>query len=414
MIRRGEGKDELRERRRERSRKVSLVALVGKWVTVFVAVVVAIGACGGDGSGVLDPAKAAGLKSCPQGTAIFTVPPIALGSMTGWVPLGNLNPPAHTFPTDHQYIYLPFSGQTSLAEVEIVSPSDAMITRARRTSYSNRNADYSIELSPCVEVHAELGHVTSITSSLLARLGAFDQGCTSYSPDPYTTVTACYTSLIAVPVTAGETLGTTGGMTGVFGLDFLLYDARVAPLKFAKPARWRTNSDGFDSFHVVAASDYFAEPAKSQIAAKVGSFDGRVRRTVAPTGGTIEVDVAGTAQGAWFNPTQPTNPESAHLAIVPDNVDPTKLVISIGTSQPGLNSRAFTLAPSSSGVVNRAASQITPDGQTYCFDLGIGNVMFVKMLDANTLRVETRVGNAITCTSLSGFSFTNQAMDYVR
>ncbi|HEY9226075.1 MAG TPA: hypothetical protein VIP11_05475, partial [Gemmatimonadaceae bacterium] len=73
----------------------------------------------------------ANLKGRPQGTAIFSTPPIALANVAGWVPLGNLNPPGHTFPTDHQYLYLPASARSP---VDLVSPGDAMITRARRTS----------------------------------------------------------------------------------------------------------------------------------------------------------------------------------------------------------------------------------------------------------------------------------------
>jgi len=372
----------------------------------------ALTACS-DGTDPLAAAKDAGLAACAPGTGVFTVPPIDLTQITGWVPLGNLNPPGHTFPTDHQYLYLPFSSPTSAPPATtVVAPATMFITRARLTSYNSGRTDYSLEFSPCLEVHGELGHVTTISSALLPKLGAFDQGCTTYSPDPSTTVTACYTKPIAVAVSAGDALGTAGGAPGVLGLDFLLYDSRVTPLKFANASRWRSTSDGFDSFHVVAASDYFAEPAKSQVAAKVGSYDGKTRRTMAPTGGTIEVDVAGTARGAWFNPSQPSSPESPHLALVPDNVDPTMMVLSFGTSQPGYPSGTRLVSPTASGLVNRDPASITADGQIYCFQFSSGGVVLVQLLNSNTLRVEGR--SSTTCGS-PPFAFTpGTTFDYAR
>lgn len=68
-------------------------------------------------------------------------------------------------------------------------------------------------------------------------------------------------------------------------------------------------------------------------------------------------------RGMWFSPSQPTYPESPHLAIVPDNVDPSRVVVLVGTSQPPLNSRSFVVTPATSGVMNRHPSQVTADGQ---------------------------------------------------
>jgi hypothetical protein len=370
------------------------------------AFVVAVAACSG-ASQSLDPANPAGLPSCPPGTAIFTVSPIAVSNIAGWVPLGNLSPPAHTFPTDHQYIYLPRPAAGTVPPVELLSPGSVVITRARRTQYNTGNTDYSLEFSPCAEVHGEFGHVTTIAPGLLAKLGAFTQGCSSYSPAPGTTVTSCYTENIAVPASAGEVIGSTAG------LDVSLWDRRVTPLKFANASRWRTTSDGFDYFHVVAASDYFAEPAMTQIAPKVGSFDGRTRRTAAPVGGTIEVDVAGSAQGAWFHPTQPGYPESPHFAIVPDNVDPSKFVFSFGTTQSAVSGRMYTITPKATGLVDRAPSQVTADGQVYCYDTPFFNTaILVRLIDATRLRVEPRT--ATTCAAQAPFAFTSSAFEYVR
>ena len=224
----------------------------------------------------------------------------------------------------------------------------------------------------------------------------------------------CYTRTVSVDVSAGETLGTVGGAPNPASLDFSFWDRRVTGLRFANPARWIGNDNGFDNFHVVPASDYFAEPTRSAIAAKLGSFDGRVRRTMAPLGGTIELDVPGSAQGAWLNPSQPTHPETPHLAIVPNNVDPTQIDVSMGLSQPEFTSGQRRFAPLSSGLVNRHPAQITADGQTYCYELQFGGVLLLRLVDATTLRVEGRT-SAPSCGSQQPWLFnTGASFDYKR
>ena len=365
-----------------------------------VATCVTVIACAGGGDRVSGNSPSASLASCSPGTALLTVSPIALPDIGGWVPLGAISPPGHTFPTDHQYLYLStFTTPSAQKPVDLVAPGNVTITRARRTTYStDGHTDYSVSFSPCKEVAGEFGHVATISATLLLQLGAFDQGCDTYSPNPGLLVSTCYTRSVAIAVSAGDVLGTVGGAPNPASLDFSFWDRRVTSLRYANPTRWIANSEGFDNFHVVPGSDYFAEPARSAIAAKLGSFDGRVRRTMAPLGGTIEEDVAGTVQGTWLNATQPTHPETPHLAIVPDNVDPTQIDISMGMSQPGYPAGQYRFTPASSGLVNRHPSQITADGQTYCYELQYGGVLLLRLVDATTLRIEARP-SVVTCAS---------------
>jgi hypothetical protein len=357
---------------------------------------------------------ASSLAACPSGTALLTVPPIALADIGGWVPLGSVNAPAHTFPTDHQYLYLTSFNSPVKREVDLVAPANIVITRARRTTYSNDgHTDYAASFSPCRETAGEFGHIATIATGVLSKLGAFDQQCESYSPNPGLSVTTCYTRQLAVSMTAGESLGTVGD-ANVASLDFTFWDTRVTRLRYANPSRWITSADGFDNFHVVAGSDYFAEPARSQIAAKVGSFDGRTRRTATPIGGTIELDVPGTAQGAWFNGSQPTHPEGPHLAIVPDAIDPTQIDISMGLSQPGLGSGQYRVTPASAGIVNRHPAEIVPNGQVHCYELQSRGVLLLQMLDVSALRVEARP-TATSCASQQPLAFNTAAtFDYKR
>jgi hypothetical protein len=379
----------------------------------------AVLACGGgEGTGPQDggdQSATKGLAACPAGTAIFTTSPISLSRVDGWIPLGQVNPPAHTFPTDHQYVNWVNPDITKNSEpADVVAPGDITILRVRRVTYSSDNhSDYSMDFSPCADLMGIFGHITSLDATLLTRIGAFDQQCGSYSPNPGLTVQTCDTKSIKVTLPAGGRIGTAGGTANIGGLDFTLQDRRVPAIQYANPSRW-LNNDGFDQFHIVPASEYFTEPLRTQIMAKLGNYNGKLKRTIPPVGGTIAHDIAGTVQGDWMNSPQPTFPETPHLAVVPDNVDPTIFVISMGLSQPSFQSGQYRFTPTSTGTLNRNPSQITPDGKIYCFETNTGAVVLMQLVDATTLRVEGRQPVS-TCALQQPYTFAAGAtFDYKR
>jgi hypothetical protein len=355
-----------------------------------------------------------GLASCGSTKGVFTIPPVALADFFGWVPLGNLNPPGHTFPTDHQYIYVnnPESSAPRRT-VNVVAPSDIVITHARTSTESPDNiTDYTIDFTPCAEVAAEFGHVLTIDPSILSQIGAIDQFCNSYSPSPGSTYTSCESANIAIKVSAGTVIGTAGGPAPhSFGLDFSLWDAREAPLSYANPARWNSSPDKIDQLHVAGASDYFAEPAATQIAPRVGSFDGVTARTALPLGGKIDFDVLGTALGIWFNPSQPTQPEYNHFAIVPDNIDPSKIDISPGLLRYWTRG-LVSYAPQATGFVNRNPVDIKADSHIYCMEYPGAWAMLMQLSDDTTLWVEA--STATSCAAAQPYAFTNRMMAYKR
>lgn len=359
----------------------------------------------------VNPLLDAGAKACAPGTAILSTPPLPLASVTGWVPLGNLNPVSHTFPTDHQYLYYSTGGGTS-TPIAIFSPATMWVTRAKVTQYSTGSSDFAFEFQPCLDVKGEFGHVSSILARIVNELGAFDQNCQTYSPNPGLTVTSCYTKPGAVKVDDGESIGIVGPAGTSIALDFSLWDKRVPPIVFANPTRWFVNSDGFDRYHVVPASDYYAEPAKSQIAAKLGSYNGVILRTIPPVGGTIAADSDGV-QGHWFVSGQPTFPESNHLAIARDNVTPSDYAISVGTSQPGFTGGSFPFTPSTSGT-NLSPAMVSVASGIVCFQAKNSSVVLVQAIAANQIRVEVRSGTP-TCASQGPYAFTaGKTTDYYR
>jgi hypothetical protein len=246
--------------------------------------------------------------------------------------------------------------------------------------------------------------VRSFSSNILAQMGAFDQSCTTYSPAPGQTAQQCYTKQLAIKVKAGDVIGAAGG------LDLSLFDSRVTPMTVANASRWQTSSDGFDRFHTVAFSDYYAEPARSQVRALLGQHDGLVKRTIEPLGGSIATDVAGTAQGTWFNPAGSTTGESPHFSITPDNVDPTRYNLGFGTSHPGFSTGVYRMYPSTSGNINKPPAQITPGPTIYCYDVThfFGTLTFARLLlqlsDATTLVTQVTSGGG-TCAANAPWAF---------
>ncbi|MHB1313403.1 MAG: hypothetical protein ACYC3L_15405 [Gemmatimonadaceae bacterium] len=368
-------------------------------------------ACHGNDSPI-GVAVAAGLGNCSASTRPFTVSPLPVEAISGWVPLGNLNPPGHTFPTDHQYIYLTSAAGGSPAP--LVAPGDLYVTQAKSTRYSTGTTaeDYAVTFTPCQQVLGEFGHVRTLTPALAQALGPFDLSCNSYSPDGSLTVTQCYSRVTAIRLKAGDPMGTSAG------LDFTLTDTRTPAGQFANNARW-TADRGSALQHVVPASDYFDEPVRSRVRALLGRFDGRIKRTIEPLGGTIYSDIPGTAEGAWIKSGSPTYPESPHLAIVPDNVQPDLIAFSVGLSQAGLASGAFQVQPLANGTIDRAPGQVVPGSTIYCYDLRyfVGNApvatLLLQLVDANTLKVEAHADGS-ACAAQQARAFTASAVTYVR
>ncbi len=380
----------------------------------FMIALGAAAACSGRSVDAPFDAVPTDVASCGTSSSQFTTSPIAPSSIMGWVPLGALNPPAHTFPTDHQYIYITnFASNNAL--VPLYAPGNITITGARIVRYSTGSTgeDFGLDFTPCREISASFGHVRTLSAALLSALGPFDQQCSSYSPNPGLDVTNCYSRRVNIKIAAGEIIGTTAG------LDLSLFDTRITPLTYANATRWISNPSKFDHFHVAPFSDYYAEPARTTVRAMLGSFDGKAKRTAEPIGGTIATDVAGTVQGTWLSPTAPTYPETPHLAIVPNHVDPSRIDVSIGASQPGMPAGAYNFMPVASGTVNRDPSTITPSSSIYCWEIGYSSfdrrgVVLVQLSDANTLVVDARSGSTRTCAAEQPWSMSSTAFTYKR
>lgn len=311
--------------------------------------------------------SAADLAACDS-TALFTVAPLTASAYTGIVPLGNLNPTGHVFPTNHLYLYLQTNAGNAPQSTPLYAPGDIRITSISASTYTAATppyTDYQIYFSPCRDVQTYFLHVSSLSDTLTAQLGDATS-CTDYTTGG-TAVHFCTYSL-ALDVTAGVQIGTAGGNATQNALDFGGSDARIDALGFAG-TRYPTSSDGFDQYHVICPLDYFTTELQAALKSRLGSYDGASTRTVEPICGEVEQNEPGTAQGIWFvNGTTTFAQEDPHLALVHDNIDPTRGAFSVGTSIPSLSSGSYFFTPAHSGTTNRDFDEVTNDGIVYCYD----------------------------------------------
>lgn len=405
-----------------------------RMATVLVlAFAVLLGGCGGGGGGSSGGSGSSaipgggsttsgdfshGTASCPPGNAIFTTPPIALASVIGWEPLGAMEPPGHTFPTDHQYLYFASPNTNASVTVPVVAPANMRIFMIYQTTGANN--EFSIWIQPCAQIMGRLGSISALSSDLAAAAGPINQSCQTGGG-----ATQCQATL-TYDVQAGQVIGTISA-PAENALDWWLWDSRIAPLPFVDPAKFQNMGfPGFSDLNTVPASAYFISSVTPQIDAKLGSFDGTQQRTAAPIDGTIAVDVAGTARGYWFNPNQAYPPENYQVALAPDDVHPdTTEVLSLGVSQANF-SQGFGLgfrgsfSPVTSGTINRAFESLTPDGNVYCYQpvventAGQSGMVILQLVDASTLKIEIQARTGGNCAGSQPWSFTANAVTYKR
>jgi hypothetical protein len=175
-------------------------------------------------------------------------------------------------------------------------------------------------------------------------------------------------------------------------------------VSFARPERY-----GDDVLHGVFALDYFAEPARSAVMAKVSG----------PTeNGVLSYDLAGTLQGLWFlngspiaDSMQAAN-RTSWLFFVHAIGDPAGTMRAIyGHYTNGGSEMEFDLL----GASDPAPSFVTPLSGIVKFQFPAGaggHTLLLQMIDATTLRMET--WDSYHSPGMTTFAFTAAARTYVR
>ena len=329
-----------------------------------VALALVAAACG---SSTPSPSSSNGTSVArPSGPFAFAASPIDPAFVEFIAPLGNLNPPGHTLPTDHIYFYYRLLNPSAPARV-VSAPADGTI----QTVINGNNGEAKLLIVAAAPCTYYLDHVVPD-----AGMGP------------------------GVAVRAGQRIGVTNGSGASFGIDLGIFsDAVTVP--FANPARYSS-----ESLHGDAPIKYFTEPLRSQLYALV-------RRSSGDRDGTFNYDATGRLIGNWFADTVPVassqSPENwaLHLAFAYDNYDPSVMRISSGgalgfvgtpTAVPGSPAPA-DVSVATGKVVYRLLDARSP--------LPFG-VMIVQMIAADRIRVEYGAGDR------SDADFTSAARSYVR
>jgi len=276
---------------------------------------------------------------------MFTVSPIAVSAIEFVTPLGGLNPPGHTLPTDHIYFYHRLYNPGAPA-YEVVAPAGGTVTALIQ------HGDSKVYVAVTATETYYLDHVILDPN--------IRQGVT---------------------VTAGQRLGVTS--TASYGIDLGLVNTAVTQ-GFIVPARYSN-----DSLHADAPLKYFEEPLRA-------TLYGLVTRSGADKDGRIDFDQPGRLSGNWFLDSLPISESSVlaagtmQLAFVRDSREPDERRICIGgtLSMAGI----YGVAPDDpdpadvSAASGRVEYHLIPQGIS---DPGI---LLVQVIGADAIRVETFPG----------------------
>jgi hypothetical protein len=350
---------------------------------------------------------------------LFEQPITPLADLDYIIPLGLMEPGSrHTLPTHHIYP-TPRMFWGRFATLDIRAPARARIVSIG----ANAEGDFDISVRPCDEARLYIMHVRALSPRLAARLGLpqfWDPIPAAYSSGATFPVSVART---AIDVAPGELLGRFPPGPGGINYAIGLIDTRRPDLPFVNPDRfappfellnelgitwedavWLLKDYAPDRLRQHCPLDYYEPGLRVLHEMKLGLGS---PRTVLPLCGHHMRDVAGTAQGNWFEPDVYSSvvDERNLFAFAPSVFDdkPAFSFGSRGASSTG--SLAGTVVyyyptdPSGS-TINVSPSEVTPD-VVYCFDglhyrgppdQPVNAVLFVQMPDADTLWVLARAG----------------------
>ncbi|SHJ26642.1 hypothetical protein [Pseudozobellia thermophila] len=334
----------------------------------------------------------------------LTVFPLRYSDLKGLVPLGNLNPPGHTLPTGHTYLY--FKDPT--IKVPLLSPGNIQLIEVeinlREVGDSVVGQDYSLKFD-LGKYYLNFGHVTDLADDIKAAMESASTSGNKRCKEPYdlngTTFTDCVVKIDHFKVTAGQEIGKGGGQPGQYGLDM------GAQIKGEEPP-----------FNAVCPFIYYKRTVYEDIRQKFSNYDGSIPRTTEPLCGEYNYEIPNTASGIWKKQGLPLYPEDMQVALVKDNIQPEFPVFSISNSLTGLSSGVYYFDVQNTGVVNRKFEDVKSDGNTYCYDLKYKNTstilgsMILKMSDDTTLDLEYRPD--YDCSVNTDYTFSNKKVRYVK
>lgn len=319
--------------------------------------------CGGGGGGSKTGSPSG--SNLPPGPGTFTALPMDPAWLNNILPLGWINPPGHTIPTDHIYFgYLQKLGApTPSGPLTIYAPGTATIQQVNQVP-AGGFAETKVWFRMTGTFTYYLDHLI-LDSSL--RVGS--------------------------TVTAGQRLGTTGVSPS---FDLGVIDEQIN-LTFLNPARYGPSTYS-QTYHCGKPLTYFTEALKQQLYPLVD-------REGADKDGRIDFDLPGRLIGNWFLDVTPPLVDGTpagwegELAFAYDCQHPSRILIAIGGTLPlmgkwHLSSDGLPTAGAPDPATVGVAQGVVKYTLWNPFDHFRVGTMLVQLTDESHLKVEVFPGTA--------------------
>ncbi len=330
----------------------------------------------------------------------FNTLPTTLADYEQITPLGNVNVPDHTQPTDH--LYFEFKRTNNMpTNPSLFAPGKIVVTTiensGEKINGTQLTDDYALFFTPCKGMSFTFGHVQSLAGKLADSIanGKWDSECQIGHQAAGIETHYC-TKKTDILLSAGDLIGKVGGKAQIGAFDLNAYKTGYVDKGYI-------DTRFVPSPNAVCALDYFDSTTKAQLYAII-------KRTVEPRCGSVGQDKANTLQGGWYNS---NNPQEAmqnwngHLSIVHDNYDPSIGLIGVGGTISDPSKLSF--APRHTGSINREPGE-TSAGIVYCYqdeklltnnsNTATGKYLF-KLTDNTSMQAEHKDGTCNTTEELS-------------
>jgi hypothetical protein len=309
--------------------------------------------------------------SCEPGP-YFSELPVAAEAINYFIVLGQFAPPGDVFPRGQTGLQLVSTDLTPVYAVGDITIRHVESTRWLASPTREGHTDYSLafQVPSCRVITGTYEHIAVLEPGFEALLAGAT--CEVYSTESET-VEACGRR-VAIPVSAGTVLGQAGGT--ITGLDFDLFDER-ATFDFVESHRYPLLSRG-----PICPQALFEPELRDFLLDRTGR--GTIMRTAEPRCGTMEIDVAGTAQGMWVldgeNVTLSGATFDKFFALAPNELRPDLYHVLV-TAHPAFRVDPwgyviYAFALQSAGRVNRPFSDVSADGSLYCYAAGTDPIDF--------------------------------------
>ena len=364
-----------------------------------------------------DSAYSNKLPDCPKDLSeLLTVSMVDVEYIASLTPLGNSNPPSHTFPVDHVY-FQGYGEKGDWPRMPFYTPGDSIVSwvmqeKAYDADGNHIHTSYAIDFNLCKGVKVVAAGETELMPQLQRVIDDTKPECKSSEGkhDGQATITQCVYN-IEYKSKAGEQIAWTGGddIPEVWAFNY-----NIEP---DKNVDWERYNYG-DYAYAFCMFDLYSGDLRDTLYSKFGTYTFKkydekkleereeiifVPRTIDPICGSTHQNIYGTAQGDWFasDTGGNDNPEFAGdgLSLIHDNIDPRigKMVIGGNFAEVGI----ITFNPTSSGTINREFSHIKLGDTIYCYqqeeDVDFGRyfdgIVVLQLVDEHNLKIERQIGD---------------------